>query len=55
MLFRSKIYTFQAMNSIIIEIMDIITKEDPVLADKVREKMKDNKILLANYAKIQQN
>ena len=50
-----KIYTFQAMNSIIIEIMDIITKEDPVLADKVREKMKDNKILLANYAKIQQN
>ena len=50
-----KIYTFQAMNSIIVEIMDIINKEDPVLANKVREQMKDNKILLANYAKIQQN
>lgn len=50
-----KIYTFQAMNSIIIEIMEIIKKEDPVLANKVKEQMRDNKILLANYAKIQQN
>lgn len=50
-----KIYTFQAMNSIIIEILAMVEKEDPVMASKIKNSMKDNKILLTNYAKIQQN
>lgn len=50
-----KIYTFQAMNAIIIEIMRMVEEEDPVLATKIKNNMKENKILLANYAKIQQN
>lgn len=50
-----KIYTFQAMNAIIIEIMRMVEEEDPVLAEKIKNNMKENKILLANYAKIQQN
>lgn len=50
-----KIYTFQAMNAIIMEIMRMVEEEDPVLAEKIKNNMKENKILLANYAKIQQN
>lgn len=50
-----KIYTFQAMNAIILEIMRMVEQEDPVLAEKIKNNMKENKILLANYAKIQQN
>ena len=50
-----KIYTFQAMNAIILEIMHMVEQEDPVLASKIKNNMKENKILLANYAKIQQN
>lgn len=50
-----KIYTFQAMNAIIMEIMRMVEQEDPVLAEKIKNNMKENKILLANYAKIQQN
>lgn len=50
-----KIYTFQAMNSIIIEIMNMVEREDPSLSNKIKQEMKENKILLANYAKIQQN
>lgn len=50
-----KIYTFQAMNAIILEIMRMVEQEDPVLSEKIKNNMKENKILLANYAKIQQN
>lgn len=50
-----KIYTFQAMNAIIMEIMRMVEQEDPALAEKIKNNMKENKILLANYAKIQQN
>lgn len=50
-----KIFTFQAMNSIIVEIMRIITEKDPKLADQITKEMKTNQILLSNYAKIQQN
>lgn len=50
-----KIYTFQAMNAIIMEIMRMVEQEDPILAEKIKNNMKENKILLANYAKIQQN
>ena len=50
-----KIFTFQAMNSIIVEIMRIITEKDPKLAEQITKEMKTNQILLSNYAKIQQN
>ena len=43
------------MNSIIVEIMRIITEKDPKLAEQITKEIKTNQILLSNYAKIQQN